>query len=117
MESQREIERKYNKLLQKVANDDYYKVDLTNRINCYVCQTCGHVTKTKDVDAGCTPMMFNCEKCKSTARSTFFKDIAPNEKHTIEWFRPTLKQVLKMRRNPAMLEHIFNGGLDFRRVE
>jgi hypothetical protein len=42
--------------------------------------------------------MFRCEKCKGTAYSSFFKDIAPNQDPTIEWYRPTLKQVLKMRK-------------------
>ena len=115
MQSQREIERKYNKLLKDVETDDFYKIDLTNRVNCYVCG-CGHITKAKDVDAGVTPMMFSCEKCEETARSTFYKDIAPEQKPTIEWYRPTLKQVLKMRKNEGMLDHILQGGLDVRRV-
>jgi hypothetical protein len=114
MESQRQVEKKYNKLMQDVATSDYYKMDLTNRINCYVCG-CGHITKTKDVDAGCTPMMFSCEKCGGIARSTFYKDIAPEQQPTIEWYRPTLKQVLKMRGKEGMLDHILQGGLDYRK--
>ena len=62
MESQSSVERKYKKLMQDVATSDYYKVDLSNRVNCYVCK-CGHITKTKDIDAGVTPMMFTCESC------------------------------------------------------
>lgn len=33
MESQGQIERKYKKLLQDVETNDFYKVDLTNRVN------------------------------------------------------------------------------------
>ena len=115
MKSQREIERKYNKLLKDVETNDFYKIDLNNRVNCYVCG-CGHITKTKDIDAGVTPFMHKCEKCRQMARSTFYKDIAPNQQPPEEWYRPTLKQVLKMRKNEGMLDHILQGGLDVRRV-
>ncbi len=116
MKSQRQIEREYNKLLQDVATHDYYKIDLTNRVNCYTCQNCGYITKTKDIDPGVIPFMFSCEKCNGTAYSSFFKDIAPNQNPTFEWYRPTLKQVLKMRNKESMLDHILNGGLDYRKI-
>lgn len=108
--SQRETEKKYNKLMKSVQEDEFFKTDLTNRVNCYRCQ-CGHITKTKDIDPGVTPMMFNCEKCQKTASSTFYTDIAPEQKPTIEWYRPSLKEVLKLRNRPHFLDHIFNGGL------
>lgn len=116
--SQREVQRQYNKLMQDVATSDYYKIDLTNRENCYVCtsKNCMHVTKTKDVDAGTIPMMFTCEKCGATARSTFFQDVVPGQKPTFEWYRPTLNQALKMRKKPIELEHILKGGLTYRRI-
>ena len=114
-QSKREIERKYNKLLKDVETDDFYKIDLKNRINCYVCD-CGHITKTKDVDAGVTPYIHKCERCGQMARSTFYKDIAPEQQPTEEWYRPTLKQVLKMRKKEDLLDHILQGGLDVRRI-
>lgn len=116
MISQREIERKYSKLLNDVETNDFYKVDLTNRVNCYVCQTCKHITKTKDIDSGVTPFMSHCESCGNYAQSTFYKDIAPDQPHTWEWFRPSLKQVLKMRKNEGMLDHILSGGLELRKI-
>ena len=116
MQSIREIERKYNKLLKDVETNDFYRrKDLSNRVNCYVC-SCGHVTKTKDIDAGVTPFMHKCEKCGQMARSTFGKDVVPHQQPTEEWYRPTLKQVLKMRKNEGLLNHILQGGLDVRRV-
>ena len=118
MESQSSITRQYNKLLNDVAKKDFYKIDLTNRLNCYTCNDpkCGHITKTKDVDAGVTPMFFKCEICGTKAISSMYRDIVPIQKHTIEWYRPSLNQVLKMRKKPDLLYHIFRGGLDSRKV-
>lgn len=115
MLSQREIERKYNKLLNDVKSNEFNDIDLTNRVNCYVCR-CQHITKTKDVDAGVTPFLHRCEKCGELARSTFYKDIAPEQQPTQEWYRPTLKQVLKMKNNEELLNHILQGGLIIRNV-
>ena len=115
MISQREVERKYSKLMNDVQTNKFYtEIDLTNRVNCYSCK-CGHITKTKDIDAGVTPFMFSCEKCGGTATSSFFKDIAPEQKPTFEWYRPTLKQVMKMRKNEYSLDHVLQGGLEFRK--
>jgi len=116
MKSQREIERDYNKLLYEVNTDEYYtKTDLTNRVNCYKCN-CGHITKTKDIDSGVTPFMFKCEKCGNYAHSTFYNDIVPKQEPTFIWYRPTLKEVIKMRKKPELLDHILNGGLDYKPI-
>lgn len=118
MESVKSITKQYNKLLKDVDTNDYYtQIDLKNRVNCYVCAKCGHVTKTKDVDAGCTPFMHVCEKCNELAKSTMYKDIVQDKQPKQEWYRPTLKQVLKMRKkNNGMVEHILRGGLDIRPI-
>ena len=116
MKSQREIKRRFDKLMSDVATNEYYKVDLSNRVNCYVC-SCGHVTKTKDVDAGCTSFMHLCEKCHMMAKSTFYNDVAPNKEATEEWYRPTLKELMKMRDDAATLDHVFAGGLLVRRIK
>ena len=115
--SQREVSKKYKELLKQVETDDYYKCDLTNRVNCYVCSRCSHITKTKDVDSGVTPFQIECEACKSAARSTFYKDMYPNITPTQEWYRPTLEEVMKMRNKPALLQHILSGGLSLRKVK
>ncbi|GAB3164636.1 hypothetical protein [Telluribacter humicola] len=114
MKSQREVEREYNKLLQDVATKDYYKVDLTNRVNCYLC-SCGQITKTKDLDAGTTPMFIKCETCGKDARSTFYQDIRPDQEPTYEWYRPALKEVLKLRSKETTLDHVLSGGLLLRK--
>jgi hypothetical protein len=109
----REIERRYNKLIADVRTNDYYKVDLSNRVNCYVCQS-GHVTKMRDVDAGVTPMFYTCETCNLRASSTGYRDIAPDMQPTQEWYRPDLKKVLKLK--GPMLEHVLSGGLMIRKI-
>lgn len=115
MIGQKEITRKYNEMVKTMEKE---LIDLTNRINCYVCDKCGYITKTKDIDKGVIPFMFTCKKCGNLmAKSTFFNDIVPERKPTIEWYRPTLKEVLKMRnKQDGMLEHILDGGLDYRRL-
>lgn len=113
MISLRELDRRYKQLMNDVATDDYYKVDLDNRVNCYRCN-CGHITKTIDVDAGCTPFLFSCEKCGKLAKSTFYNDIATEQEPTIKWYRPSLAQARKMRRKESeMLEHVLSGGLHY----
>ncbi len=115
MKSQREIEKAYNKLLHDVATNEFYtKIDLTNRVNCYVCQSCYAITKTIDIDSGVTPFMHTCENCNGEAHSTFYRDIVPMRPPTQEWYRPTLKEVLKMHKKEGMLDHILQGGLDVR---
>ena len=111
MKSVKEITRMYNKMLASCG-----KVD-ANRVNCYVCTNCKHITKTIDVDDGVTPFMHTCEKCGKLATSTMYKDIIPWEKPTQEWYRPSLKETLKWRKNEGMLNHILNGGLDVRTIK
>ena len=55
--TRKETETRYAKLLHDVKTNDYYKVDLTNSVNCYVCSNCGNTIKTKDIQAGVTPAM------------------------------------------------------------
>jgi hypothetical protein len=111
MRSQREVKKTYNKLLEQVNTSDYYKIDLTNRVNCYRCIDCQHITKTIDIDAGVTPMFFSCEKCNGTAKSSFYKDIAPAQKPSFEFYRPLISEFVKLRKNDALLSHVEKGGL------
>lgn len=117
MMSQREVERKYNKLIDDVKTKDFYKINLANRVNCYTCQSCRHITKTKDVDAGVTPFIFDCEKCNKEAYSSFYTDIAPHLKPTFEWYRPTLEETMKLRKNPNAIDHVLQGGLLSRKIQ
>lgn len=114
-ESVAKVTADYNKLMEDVATNDFYKTDLTNRYNNYFCK-CGHITKTKDVDPGVTPFMFTCEECGNTATSNFYNDTIPEKSHTIEWYRPDLKETLKLRKDPGLLEHVLAGGLLDRKI-
>ena len=113
MMSVRECTRKYNEMLKMHKA----KVE-PNRVNCYRCDRCGSITKTIDVDDGVTPYSYTCEYCGNPyAISTMYHDVSPKQKPTQEWYRPTLKDCLKWRKNPSMLEHILNGGLDVRPIK
>lgn len=111
--SKREIARRYKALLVDVETNVFYKVDLIKRVNCYVCK-CGEVTKTRDVDAGVTSMVVSCPECKGNAMSSFYKDIAPDQNPTHEWYRPDLEKVLKL--SEWELDHVLQGGLMFRKI-
>jgi hypothetical protein len=92
-----EIKKAYAKLLEAVKNDKFYDIDLSNRVNCYTC-SCGHITKTIDVDAGVTPFMHFCEKCNKTATSSMYNDRAPDQKPTLQEIsdhRPSVKSSIK----------------------
>lgn len=104
--SQGEVKRQYAKMLK------LHEGDQARGVNCYSC-VCGIITKTKDIDAGTTPFLLKC-KCGEMARSSFYSDIAPEQEPTIEWYRPTIPQTVKMRNKANMLDHILAGGLDYR---
>jgi hypothetical protein len=106
--SEREIERKYSKLEIKPA--------APNRTNCYTCNTCGYVTKTIDRNYGVTPMFLSCPCCGNQSTSCMYRDLHPDKEPEYEWFVPTLKELGKYKKNPAMLDHIFSGGLDYRKI-
>lgn len=113
MKSVREITRQYNKMLESHQSEVNQ-----NRVNCYVCRNCGHITKNIDLADGVTPYAHTCENCGQLAISTFYKDIAPTQEPTQEWYRPTLKEAIKWRsKNTMMLEHILQGGLDVRKIK
>jgi hypothetical protein len=113
--TKQELKKKYDELLHKVATEDFFKGDLSKRVNCYKCLSCGHTTKTKDVAIGVTPFIFECEVCGGDAHSTFYRDIVPSRKPTIEWYRPTFDELLQLPKHSY--EHILQGGLWDRKIK
>lgn len=113
--SKREITRRYEKLLHDVDTKDFYKVDLANRTNIYLCQH-NHVTKTKDIDAGVTPMHIVCETCGQFATSTGYRNHGDNIKPTMEFYRPTLKELGNVK-PISLVEHVLSGGLLLRKIK
>lgn len=117
MISVREVTRRYASMLKKCADRRMFG-EGGNGVNCYVCKTCGHITKTIDVDKGVTPFMHTCEECGQFAQSTMYYDVAPDKEPTQEWYRPTIEQCLKMRgKHETLLEHVLDGGLDIRKIK
>jgi transcription elongation factor Elf1 len=108
-ESIRSMTKKYTLVKTELAE--------LNRFNCYVCSSCNYITKTVDVHKGTTPMFLGCNSCGKQAISTWYKDIAPEQKPELEWYTPTLKEFIKLRNNPGMVDHILMGGLELRKVK
>lgn len=106
--SEREIERKYSKLIIKDAEP--------NRTNCYTCNTCGHIIKTIDRHEGVTPFMIACDVCKNRSISSMYRNTHPDLEPIYEWVVPTIKEIKKYKKNVGMLDHIFNGGLELKRI-
>lgn len=98
----------YNKMLIESKKEDN-----SPTINCYVCDSCQHITKTIDVDNGVTPMFKKCNNCNGYAKSSFYKDLLPSQSPSEEWYIPSLSQVLKYNRQnkTTLVEHILKGGL------
>lgn len=115
MKSLKQITRQYIAMLKQGNNSD--PVD-KNRVNCYTCRKCKHITKTIDRDTGVTPFVVNCERCNGEAQSSFYIDIAPNQDPTFEWYRPSVKEIFKKdRKNDGRLSHVLSGGLKNRRIK
>ena len=111
----KDLENEYQEMLKR-AQKGYSKINLENRTNCYICSTCGSVTKTKDIDKGVTPMFITCQRCKKNmAHSSFYNDVAPFMTATYEWYRPSLKEFLKS--DKGTQQHVLNGGLIYRKVK
>ena len=111
--SVREVTKKYNAMIEMMANEP----ENDNLVNIYICST-GHKTVTKDVDKGVTPFMHECDECGKLAKSSMYQ-VRQDSFPTQEWYRPTLKQCLKMRKKEnaeALLDHIFQGGLEIRKI-
>lgn len=111
MISLREIKRKLHECKTHYKNEEW-----EGKVNCYLCIECGKTTKTVHVDGGTIPAIFACNHCGGIARSTLYEDTAPDEEAVIEWYRPDVKELLKMRRKRMEkdLNHILNGGLTWR---
>jgi transcription elongation factor Elf1 len=112
----KQIKKKYDQLMNDVAKNPYYtNINMSNRTNCYVCNHCHNVMKTIDVDRGVTPFMIRCHNCGEMAYSQFYKNIAPSRLPTMEWYRPSLNDLLK-NKHKYDIGHVLNGGLELRKI-
>lgn len=88
--------------------------------NSYRCTQCDYETITNDIDAGVTPFVIQCPRCKGNSLSSFYRkdEIIKNSEPEMEWYRPTLKEALKLRKkNEDLLEHVLMGGLLMRKIK
>ena len=89
-----------------------------DKFNCYKCIACGYITKSIDRDVGIIPFHLNCDVCGEHAHSTFYTDIVKDRMPTVEWFRPSLSDVQKIRnRKPELVVHVLSGGLVHRKIK
>lgn len=104
-----DIENKYNDLIAKIENIRMY--DGRGTVDRYVCEDCGMIMYTTYRDKGCTPYTMRCKRCGGTMchDKTYDKNIVPNYVMVVDWYRPSLEDLLKM--SDGMIEHVLNGGL------
>lgn len=111
MESVRSVTRKYLEMVKLAESQE----PSYGTVNVYDCSN-GHSTTTKDVDKGTTPFVIGCRFCKELAQSRMYRTGQNPEVIHVEFYRPSLKEALKLRKNPNLLEHVLNGGLLKREV-
>lgn len=77
----------------------------------YECRKCGAMMHTTYKDKGVTPFMMACPVCQRQMQhtKTFDKETVPPEIEVLNWYRPTVKETLKM--SEAMIDHVLYGGL------
>ena len=86
-------------------------------VNAYVCDNL-HITVTKDVDRGVTPMFIGCPECKTLykkhlmASSRMYR-VNQSAPHTHEWYRPASNEGLSQ----FEIEHVEQGGLLLRKIK
>ena len=114
--SVRKVTKLYNAIVETLKDEE------VRGVNYYICSNPNpHITITKDSVAGTTSFIISCPICKCGAKGNFYKkpdNILSKELPTHEWYRPTLKETLKLRsKNPQLLEHILMGGLELREIQ
>lgn len=105
----KEVKKEYLKLTKEIETMPMY--DGCNTVDRYVCDKCGGILHTTYKDKGVTPFIITCQICGGMMKhtQTFRKETVPETVEIKNWFRPTLKQTLKM--SDTNIEHILNGGL------
>lgn len=85
--------------------------------NVYRCSDCNETIATIDRDQGVTPFMIRCkaDNCKGMMESNFYR-VAQNISATYEWYSPDEAERLKLKDQPAVLDHVEMGGLLLREI-
>lgn len=113
MKSVRELKESFRALFPYHGSDISL---IEGRINCYKCPD-NHITRTKEIHLGITPFTHDCDICGKIAVSSLHVDISPNTDIAGEWYRPQLKQLIKLRRFGNIVDHVLSGGLLYRKID
>lgn len=107
--TRKEIERQYNRMVCDIVESEMY--DVRNTVDRYVCEKCGKQIHTAYRDKGVTPFTIICPTCGGIMKhtQTFDRNEVPDNVEVREWYRPSLKETLKM--SDGWIDHIINGGL------
>lgn len=93
-------------------------MEKAGRVNEYVCDECGCVTRTINAVDGVTPYMIRCRPvipgtCDGMAQSRMYA-VSQSDRPRFEWYRPCADELAEM--DDAVKTHVQNGGLLLRRV-
>lgn len=104
-----EIKERYDRMLSEIGDSEMY--DGRNTVDRYVCEKCGNHIHTTYRDKGVTPFTIICPTCGGIMKhtQTFDRNEVPDDVEVKEWYRPSLKETLKM--SDGWIDHIINGGL------
>ena len=109
--TKKHIKTKYSSMLASIEQNKESMAEKKGMVNCYTCESCGHVQKLMYADTGVTPFIISCNVCTSGhSKSSFLRDTRPFVIAEQEWFRPSLEETLKLK-SDWELEHVLNGGL------
>ena len=108
------ITKRYNDMLKKYTPEKLQEFEKGVKTHAYECVK-GHRIMTIDINPGTTPVLIKCQQCNNFATSQGYHKT--KEEPKIEWYRPTLKEVLKQisKGRWAMADHVLNGGLEKRK--
>lgn len=89
----------------------------TQKVNCYICDTCGKAIVTIEYDEGVTPFMLGCNRvspfgdCNGMCKSSFYSN-PQNLIPTSIWYRKKDDEPM----TTAQRKYHENGGLCFREL-
>ena len=86
--------------------------DHVGQIECFTCQECGKITRTKVLNKGHLPKGIICPKCGGEAMSSDFVDIAEGQPIEYNWRKPSIETVLKCHNKPMWCQAYLSGMLE-----
>lgn len=78
-------------------------------VNCYVCENCGAVHGTINLNTGVTPFTIMCKSCGAIAQSSIYRLPEGETGCGWAWYRP-IPSIFRTLPTPAQ-DHVLAGGL------